>query len=687
LNGNGKPGKNRKRGRSREPRKNVKRAKSRKPRRAVLLGLDALVPNTTEKLMAEGILPNLAKLSERGVFSRMLPVIPAQTPTNWTTLATGATPGTHGVVQWGSHIPGEEVWEYHREEAFTAGLCRAEYLWEAAARSGRQSVVMNYCGYPPTTASAVFVDRLFQPARSYYDLAPATVYHTCSDLTGEDPIDLRPASGWTGVPPSVKPPLAAVVSVATSTRGTGPEYQLLVCASEKDYDTVLVCPGKDASKPCCRLNTGDWSDWLTAAFDTEDQGRAEGSFRFKLVELRGDSRRLRLYRTDAFPADGRICSDGELGRTLLAEFGPYVHAAHSVDLFMNDLIDWDTMDEIMADEAEWWAGAAEHAMRKSKADLLVLHWHVLDSTGHMYVQYIDPTGSSYRPEKAAHYWDIVRAFYRAADRFVGAFLRRMDDGNTVFAVASDHGMPANTRAVSLINLFKARGWVALTPDGREVDWSKSKVFFAQNHLWINLSGRDSGGIVSPEEYEPLRSAIIEAMRGIKDSTRGDHALAFVLRREDAPVVGLWGDHIGDVVYCYEGGFRWSGPEVLKMGEGRVVFPCHGGNHGPMMPSYETETTSVMATLILAGPGIRAGYRLPKLEQARISTTDLAPTLAWLLDLDPPAQSEGRILHEALEPFYSALPERQLVTTARRLVRRPRVRPKPIALQGDVTDEA
>ena len=64
-------------------------------------------------------------------------------------------------------------------------------------------------------------------------------------------------------------------------------------------------------------------------------------------------------------------------------------------------------------------------------------------------------------------------------------------------------------------------------------------------------------------------------------------LAFVLAREDAAVVGLWGDSVGDVVYCYSGGYRWSGPEVLKIGETRLVFPSGGGNHGPMLPSYET----------------------------------------------------------------------------------------------------
>jgi len=109
-----------------------------KAKRAFVLGLDAMVPNMTEKFLREGILPNIGKLVERGCLSRVRSVIPAQTPSNWHTIATGATPGTHGVTLWGSHSPGEPVWEGHRDEAFNAGLCRAEYIWEAAARAGRQ---------------------------------------------------------------------------------------------------------------------------------------------------------------------------------------------------------------------------------------------------------------------------------------------------------------------------------------------------------------------------------------------------------------------------------------------------------------------------------------------------------------------------------------------------------------------
>ena len=108
----------------------------------------------------------------------------------------------------------------------------------------------------------------------------------------------------------------------------------------------------------------------------------------------------------------------------------------------------------------------------------------------------------------------------------------------------------------------------------------------------------------------------------------------------------------------------------------------------MIPTYETETTSVMAAMVLGGAGIRPQEAAPRLEQFRLSTTDVAPTIAHLLGLDVPAQSEGRVLHEFLAGAHSERPERGEVTpTARKAARRKSVKPKGVQLQGDVTDEA
>ena len=653
--------------------------------KVLMLGLDALVPNILEKFVDEGMLPNFKRLFAEGCFTRLLSSIPAQTPANWHTVATGAKPGTHTVTVWGAHRPDDPAPEIHRAEAFNSGLCLAEYIWETAARGGKRSVVMNYAGYPPTTEKAIHIDRLYQPARSYYDITPPTVYHTLDAGAGSK-IQFEKAAGWSNLPASTLPQLAVEICVTPASEGDGPAYFALLFAQNDGYDTLAICEEKDTKSAIFTLKLGEWSGWVTAGFNTDEMGKVEGAFRFKLVECSPDAQKFRLFRSAAFPADGRFVSDSELGKKLIESLGPYVHGVMTAQVHVGSgLLDWETVDEELLDEARWWSNAAKIAMQETNAELLYLHWHLPDLIGHKFVPWVDPTGTAYTPERAEEGWKQIRNCYRAIDRFVGDFLGQFSLAENVIAIVAEHGMPANKKAVALVNAFKDKGWLKLTPDGQGVIWPESKLFFEQNHLWINLQGREPTGVVPPEEYTKLRGEIQQAMRDIKDPKTGEHSFSFVLTREEAPMVGLWGKHIGDLVFCYAGGYRWAGAEVLQRGDKQVVFPCEGGNHGPMIPTYETEVASVYGTLILAGAGVRKGISEKASRKGSRCTADVAPTLAYLLGIDPPAQNEGRVLHEFLEKFNSAYPSRELTPTARKLASSPRPR-RRVQLKGDVTDE-
>lgn len=61
--------------------------------RVVVLGFDGADHRLTERFLAEGKLPNLAKLAQAGGFSPLRPTIPAQTPVSWSTFTTGLSPG------------------------------------------------------------------------------------------------------------------------------------------------------------------------------------------------------------------------------------------------------------------------------------------------------------------------------------------------------------------------------------------------------------------------------------------------------------------------------------------------------------------------------------------------------------------------------------------------------------------
>ena len=71
-----------------------------KIKRAVILGFDGMDPELTERFIAEGRLPNLAKLREQGTFRKLRTTYPAISPVAWSTFMTGVNPGKHNIYDF-----------------------------------------------------------------------------------------------------------------------------------------------------------------------------------------------------------------------------------------------------------------------------------------------------------------------------------------------------------------------------------------------------------------------------------------------------------------------------------------------------------------------------------------------------------------------------------------------------------
>jgi len=128
-----------------------------------MIGIDGAIPEFIEKFAAEGIIPNMQRLMDQGMFSEVLSAPQADTPTNWTTIATGAWPGTHGINSFGFHIEGEaydQVYDMGKNlfptvanastEYYMNRLSKAEYIWQKAEKAGKKAILINWPGgWPP----------------------------------------------------------------------------------------------------------------------------------------------------------------------------------------------------------------------------------------------------------------------------------------------------------------------------------------------------------------------------------------------------------------------------------------------------------------------------------------------------------------------------------------------------------
>ena len=132
-------------------RRNSKMAKASK---VAVLGIDAMDPRLTRKYVDMGIMPNTKKIIEAGSCRHdlmLLGSMPTVTPPQWTTLATGAHPQTHGITAF--YRQGGDLDKVALN--FDSTNCKAEQLWNVTAEAGKKTIVWHWPGsaWPPSSDS------------------------------------------------------------------------------------------------------------------------------------------------------------------------------------------------------------------------------------------------------------------------------------------------------------------------------------------------------------------------------------------------------------------------------------------------------------------------------------------------------------------------------------------------------
>ena len=130
-------------------------------KRVIMLGFDGADPLLLQQLLKEGKLPHIAQVIERGTTTEdmgMTGVVPTVTPPGWCTLATGSHPGTHGITCFWNHTAGQPLDQL--DYGFLSPCNKSETIWEAYAKAGKTTLVVNYpTSYPPKiTDHLIMVD-------------------------------------------------------------------------------------------------------------------------------------------------------------------------------------------------------------------------------------------------------------------------------------------------------------------------------------------------------------------------------------------------------------------------------------------------------------------------------------------------------------------------------------------------
>ena len=646
---------------------------AKRPKKLLMIGLDGFMMEPIQKFVSEGLMPNMARLMSEGATSKALPSMPVDTPTNWTTIATGVDTATHGKTSFFVHLPGRELDDYTINESWLSNLCQVETLWEAAERQGKKAIVINYpVAWPPNITDGIVVGGAGVFGESDMFIAGRVQWST-DPLQSERSIAFKDARDWQGLPSSRKPALEARIEIGAGGEqltwtdggqkrlGDGDSqeaaghthYDLaLVARGENGYDTLLVCLDKDASEPIATLAPGQWTDWIYGTFGQE---RRRGAFRFKLVELAGDASAFRLYRTpiaalEHFAHPESLCPE------IVENLGPFLKG---LDVVYNAVV-WgsrETAQDHIRMGVDQYVRLTNYLAKAKPWDVLITQIQFPDHINHEYIRDIEPSMPPHDAQRAEIAWDQYRQAYTQADRYVGEIMDACADDDTLVVVLSDHAaFPMNWNCNNLYKAFVDAGILAYTKNDQGhyvVDWSETRACPCPGghyYAWVNLKGRDPQGIVAPgEEYEQVRTEIIEMLRGLYDENTGKHPIALALRREDAAVIGQGGERCGDVVFFYEKGYDtdYVPPDPTVDPSTIPVFGPyhhdHTGGHSPSFPTTAYDHSSLAAVFFMTGPGVKPGVH----REAPIHLKDVAPTVCHLLGLDPPEASEGRVVTEFL----------------------------------------
>jgi len=629
----------------------------------IVIGLDGAMLCFVKKFVSEGELPTFESLISESVMAESVPCPPCDTPTNWTTIATGATTAIHGVTSFYLHFPGEplELGLKLRHRGQLAEFCKAEYIWEVADRCGIRTLVVNY---PAGWTSKLKKGDMIVGSWPMPNVPPKVIVERCTYSTL--PTDREKLIRFVGRVKEIEgiksfsPIVRVRVEVKENKTLTSPiPLDFYVFDSKGEgYDSVAFI--RDNRRYIVKRS--EWSEWIPITLNTK-YGELKGLFKIRVLELSKDGKLIRVELSRIINVNG-WARPNELGeelvrRAILPE-GFFEEVGKDYVIYGKEY----PYLTGMAREAKGLVKVVSYLKRTRGWKICFLHYHIFDAANHRFLKFSYKGSPFYDEVEAERANEGMKLAYKIADEFLKDLLDKCTSNDTLVIAVSDHGAVPSWNVVSIRKALVDAGLLAYKWDEKlnkyRVDWSRTKAFpyYEPTYIWVNLKSREPSGIVSPSEYEEVREEAIKALYSIKDEESGVCPVELAVRREEDPYVGnreRVAETIGDVIYylrpgyqLYDGILEGLDSEFMSLDELKKGYTWRAervfGAHVYYQPITRVEEFTVNGIFIAKGPGIVKGEEL----RVPIKLTDVVPTISHLLGMPTPKDCEGKILEEVLE---------------------------------------
>ncbi|HDI75212.1 MAG TPA: hypothetical protein ENF55_04570 [Thermoprotei archaeon] len=541
-------------------------------------------------------------------------------------------------------------------------------MWKIADESGIPSIVINYpSGWGMELKHGALISgEWYMPGAPPKILSDSYIYSTSPSpeekplaFLGEEKLDLSKL-------PALKYRLSVKASKIAGSKWLYRDFTeeeltvfiefYAISISGEKYDAVLFVQNNSAHT----VKVGEWSNWLTCVFETS-AGSVKGMFRAKLEELSEDGKSVRIKLTEIFAAEKWAYPE-----TLCREL---VEKGILPDASLEKMVEEDKAYlnyPILLDYAKNARALLKllaYTSSRLKWRLCFLHYHIFDSLNHGYLGYLYKGLPAYTEEKYEKALEVMELGWKIADRFVGEILEKFCDEDTLVVVVSDHGCLPSWKMISLRKILVEAGLLEYKWDDNlkryrvVLEKTLAYPYYEPSYIWVNLKGREAGGVVEPSKYEDIRDEVLSVLKSTKDPETNTCPFELAVRREEDPYIGgkPQAETVGDILYYLKPSYQfWDGEVSIldseTMGkeemEGPVIWRAKKifGTHAYYTPGARLGDFTVNGIFLMKGPGVAEGLELKE----PIRLTDIAPTVAHLMGLRKPKKCDGRVLYEALK---------------------------------------
>lgn len=517
-------------------------------KKLLIVGIDAMDPKISKRLISAGRLPNFAKLH----FSELATTTPPETPVAWSAIATGMNPGRYGIYDFltrdlQSYLPKLNLAEEK------AGLVKTKYscnmkgapFWRTlSAHDVPVSVVRWPVTFPPEKINGRMLSGLgvvdIRGSMNRYSFF--TTDSSRLDGEGKEKVKLLPA-GQTSYETEIAGPLV-------QKRGALKE---VTCPLKIDLDGNVA--RLRVGEYDFKLGTGEWSELLRIKFKVLPFYDLFGVCNFYLSSM-APHFELYVSSVQIDPANQavEITSPTEYGKELSEKIGLFYTLGMAEDtkaVTEGKLSRAAFLTQVQQIECER-EKMFEFEFSRFKEGVLAFVFDAGDRLNHIF----------WRNSLSSEHSDLapeIEQYYLDKDRFLGKLIERCDS-ETALMVLSDHGFSDFRRQVNINSWLVQENYLKVRSNNHtelfaQVEWSQSSAYaLGFTSVFLNLEGREAQGVVPQSDRDALAEEIVAKLKRFKDGDRDVFTNVYLGREL---FKGPYAEQAPDIVLGFAPGYRMA----------------------------------------------------------------------------------------------------------------------------------